>query len=298
MNYLVFDIGGSSIKYALMNEEAKFLDKGKVPTPSVGKIALYETLASIFAQYEDVAGIGISLPGVIDPVKGYAYTSGALNYYNDTYFVKELEDYVHVPVTIGNDAKCAANAEIGFGVLQDVDDAVVVVLGTGIGGCLIKDHKVIIGKHFSAGESSVIMTDYRKEYLYDHLWCNRSGIVGLLAHVQEALGTNDQYSGEEIFAMANKGNEKVIAGIDAFTYEIAVQLFNIHTWFDSEKIAIGGGISAQPLLFELLNKNVDGIYEELKKYYYPCSKPVVVKCQYGNDANLVGALYQHLTCTK
>jgi predicted NBD/HSP70 family sugar kinase len=281
-----------------MNEEAAFLEKGKMPTPKEGKEALYEALASIYHQYQDVKGIGISLPGVIDPEKGYAYTSGALNYYNKTYFVKELETYVDVPVTIGNDAKCAANAEIGFGVLQDVDDAAVVVLGTGIGGCLIKDHKVITGKHFSAGEASVIMTDYHTGAGAENLWCNRCGIIGLLTHVQEALGTEESYSGEEIFAMANDGNEKVIGAINSFTKEIAVQLYNIHTWFDSEKIAIGGGISAQPLLFELLNKNIDALFEELNTFYYPCVKPTVVKCQYGNDANLVGALYQHLQSLK
>ena len=51
-------------------------------------------------------------------------------------------------ITIGNDAKCAANAEIGFGSLQDIQDGAVVILGTGIGGCLIKDHKVHTGRHF------------------------------------------------------------------------------------------------------------------------------------------------------
>ena len=63
--------------------------------------------------------------------------------------------------------------------------------------------------------------------------------------------------------MANKGNEKVIKGIDAFAKEVATQIFNVHIIFDCEKVAIGGGISAQPLLIELINKNLDEIYEHL-----------------------------------
>lgn len=294
MNYLVFDIGGSSIKYALMDEQAHFLEKGKKPTPK-SKEELYQSLADTYHSFNEVQGVGISLPGVIDPHRGYAYTSGALDYYNETEFVKELNAYIPVKITIGNDAKCAANAEIGFGALQDVDDAIVVVLGTGIGGCLVKDHQVIVGKHFCAGEASAIMTDYHQATEVGQLFCGRCGIDGLLKHVQESMQTDAFYSGEEIFAMANEGHEDVIKGIDAFTYELAIQLFNIHTWFDSEKIAIGGGISAQPLLFTLLQKNIESLYTKLKGMMYPCTCPVVVKCVYGNDANLVGALYQHLS---
>jgi predicted NBD/HSP70 family sugar kinase len=171
---------------------------------------------------------------------------------------------------------------------------VVIVLGTGIGGCLVKDHNVITGKHFSAGEASMIITDYHQANKSEGLWYSNCGIQGLLNHVQEAIGGIETYTGEEIFEMANQGNQKVIMGIDQFTYEIAVQIINIHTWFDSERVAIGGGISAQPLLFELLQRNIDKIFNSLVPKGYPCPKPVVTKCKYGNDANLVGALYQHL----
>lgn len=293
MNYLVFDIGGSSIKYALMDQQAHFINKGKVPTPNT-KEDLYTSLSQLYKQFENVQGIGISLPGVVDSQKGYTYTSGALDYYNDTKFVDELSAYIPVSITIGNDAKCAANAEIGFGSLIDVDDAIVLVLGTGIGGCLVKDHKVIMGKHFCSGEASAVITDYHKPF-DNQLFYHRCGIDGLLKHVQQAMNSERCYTGEEIFEMANSGNQDVIKGIDDFTYELAIQIFNIHTWFDSERVAIGGGISSQPLLIDLLKKNIDHIYETLKSGLYPCPKPNIVKCVYGNDANLVGALYQHLS---
>lgn len=294
MNYLLLDIGGSSIKYALSDENAHFAKQGKVKSPRDNLDHLFDEIEKLYRSFDHIDGIGISLPGVIDPARGYAYTSGALNYYNDTEFVKLLQERIPVPITIGNDAKCAANAEVGFGCLQDVDDAIVIVLGTGIGGCLVKDHQVVIGKHFAAGEASVVLVNARDGVTGDNIWASHNGIVGLLKSVQNASGSDEELSGVEIFDRANKGDEKVIAGIDAFAKDLCVQIYNIHTWFDSEKVAIGGGISAQPLLFELIHKNIDEMYDRLKKIYYPGSKPNVVKCQYGNDANLIGALYQHL----
>lgn len=294
MNYLLFDIGGSSIKYALSDENAHFYKQDKVTTPRDSFAHLLDVLTEVYNQFDDVTGVGISLPGVIDPAHGYAYTSGALNYYNETEFVKELNKHIPVPVTIGNDAKCAANAEIGFGCLKDVDDAVVMVLGTGIGGCLVKDHKVIVGKHFASGEASSILVNTSDGVVRDNIFAMHNGIPGLLNQVQKALNTDEELSGEEIFARANQGDEKVIAGIDAFTKELCVQIYNIQLWFDAEKVAIGGGISAQPLLFDLIHKNNDEIYKEFLKIDYPGIKPNIVKCQYGNDANLIGALYQHL----
>lgn len=295
MKYVVCDIGGSSIKYALSTEDGKFLDQGKTPAPGSLK-ELYEALADIYKKYEDVSGVAISLPGAVDPERGYTYTSGALNYYNDTEFVKGLSAYIPVPITIGNDAKCAANAEVGYGALKDVDDGFVIVLGTGIGGCLVKDHKVVTGKHFASGEVSNVIVNPEEPKDYENsLWYMQNGISGLLKRAQQALNTKKQMSGEEIFSLANNGNEKALQAIDRFARDVAVQLMNINTIIDVERFAIGGGISAQPLLLELINKNYDDIYDYYKLYNTPCARPEIVPCQFRNDANLLGALYQHLT---
>ena len=113
--------------------------------------------------------------------------------------------------------------------------------------------------------------------------------------VQEQLETDENFSGIEIFEMANQGNEKVIAGIDAFAKEVATQIFNVHIIFDCEKVAIGGGISAQPLLIQLIQDNLNKIYDNLG---FDVFQPEIVPCRFRNDANLIGALYQHLQTYK
>ena len=163
--YLTLDVGGSAIKYALLQEDLTILE-------------------------------------IIDPERGYQYTGGALRYIDKLETVEVLKKRCPTNITIGNDAKCAANAEIGFGNLQDIQDGAVVILGTGIGGCLIKDHKVHTGKHFSAGEFSFIKTNNLDPFTWNHAWCTRNGISGLLQRVQEALETDKEYTGIEIFEMA------------------------------------------------------------------------------------------------
>ena len=211
--YLTLDVGGSAIKYALIQEDSTILEKSSVPTPMDTMDHFVETVGQIYDQYKDnIAGMAISMPGIIDPEIGYAFTGGALKYITKMNIVDILKERCPTNITIGNDAKCAANAEIGYGNLQDIQDGAVVILGTGIGGCLIKDHKVHTGKHFSAGEFSFIKTNCLDGISWNYAWSTRNGITGLLDRVQEQLETDEKYTGIEIFDMANQGNEKVIAG--------------------------------------------------------------------------------------
>lgn len=291
--YLTLDVGGSAIKYALIQEDLTILHKDSVPTPLDTWEHFEDTVGKLYDQYaNDIAGMAISMPGAIDPDKGYSFTGGALTYIQNIPTVEVLQKRCPTNITIGNDAKCAALAEVGFGSLKDVDDAVVIILGTGIGGCLVHDRKVLMGKNFCAGEFSAIQTNADSQNGFDDFWCFRNGIAGLLKRVQEQLKTDKTYTGKEIFEMANNGNEDVIRGIDLFARDLAVQIYNLQTIFDPEKVAIGGGISAQPLLIELIEKNLKEFMKDLS--CFPTHLPNVVPCYYRNDANLIGALYQHI----
>lgn len=299
MNYLTLDIGGSSIKYAIINKEGEFLEKGNAPAPKDGIDQFVSIIGDLYDKYKDnIVGMAISMPGAIDPDKGFAYTGGAYEYIKDMNIVEILQKRCPLPITIGNDAKCAANAEVGFGCLKDVDDAAVIILGTGIGGCIVQNGKVHIGKHFSSGEFSWMRTNGDDGNNFANTWCSLNGIAGLLQTVQEAMHTNQVFNGKEIFEMANNGNPDVLAGLDKFCNRLAVQIYNLQALFDPEKIAIGGGISAQPLLLELTEKHIEEMYQTGLEFNSPISRPVVAACKYLNDANLIGAFYQHINTFK
>ncbi len=286
---LAIDVGGTRIKYALIDENLNLYQKGRVPSVNTNLADFVESLGQVYDRFKDqVNGVAFSMPGVINPKTGYFYTGGAFDrFLHNLDFKSILEKRMPVRLSFANDAKCAANAEIGFGVLKDVENAIVIVFGTAIGGGIVYNHKVVLGSHFSAGEISYIASQYDATG-FENSWSDRNGSAGLLRIVQRILNTEQFYTGEEIFAMANEGNEKVIEALKEYCQEIAIRIYSLQCTFDPEVFAIGGGISEQPLLLKYIDEGFNAIE---KDYGYLVVRPKLVKCQFGNDANLIGAYY-------
>lgn len=296
MNYLAIDVGGTFIKYAVINEQGDILLKGKEPTKFDTLEIFIDSLVEIYELIKDknnIAGIALSMPGRIDGDTGFMYTGGNIRCITNINIVELLEARCDTRVTVENDAKAAALAELWNGSLENCKNAIVMVCGTGIGGAVIQDGKVIRGTHFMAGEFSYAMVEGKADYHLDNTFAANAGINALLRYVSEETGISaEELNGEKIFEMANAGDEKVLKGLNRFVHQLAVQINNYHYILDPEKIAIGGGISVQPLFIEMIR-------EELKKINdaYPWELPIpeVTTCKYFNDANLIGAVYAHLT---
>lgn len=288
MKILTIDIGGTFIKYALMNEQMEIHSKGKVPTPTTTREDLIETIGQIYDDYSDVNGIAISMPGIIDSDNGYCAMGGALKYNDDFYFRHALYKRCPVHIHIENDAKCAAMAEAAAGSLKDVKDGFVLIFGTMIGGAMIKNHMLHKGKHFSAGEVSYITTIRDSNPTIETVWGNRCGTPYLCKLYAEKKGIDiNEVDGIRVFSDVNSGDDDAIGCLLKFTKEIAVQLFNIQTILDPEKIAIGGGISVQPVFLEFIKNNLKEMYASCP---YDVPQAQVVTCKFFNDANLFGAL--------
>ena len=103
--YLVLDVGGSAIKYAVMDAEKNIYERGKVPTPLDCLDSFVNSVQSLYNTYSDVSGIAMSMPGRIDPNKGYCYTGGALAYNHDINMAGLLSERWGVRGTIGNDGR-------------------------------------------------------------------------------------------------------------------------------------------------------------------------------------------------
>lgn len=295
--FLVIDVGGTAIKYALMDAGAEIFEKGEVPTPLTNLEDYLNVLKRLYHRYENqVRGIAMSAPGAIDSDTGYFYTGGALqDFVHDINLQEMLENQCGVPVRVENDAKCAALAEAWSGSLKDCKDGAVIVLGTGVGGGLITNGRLHKGKNFAAGELSflIIGDDLNAD---DSYMAHEGGSIGLREKAGKAMGVDPEtLDGKMIFERANAGDEAVIAAIEQFTWPIARLIYNIQVFYDPEKIAIGGGISRQPLLLSMIQKNLDRIYREMKLPVAIGQKADVVCCRYLNDSNLIGALRHFLT---
>lgn len=288
MNVLVFDIGGTFIKYAYMKDDMSILSRGKVKTPLTDREQLIETLGKIYDEMPDVAGIAISMPGIVDSENGYCAMGGAIRYNDDFYLRHSLYQRCPVNIYVENDAKCAAMAEAAAGSLKDVEDGFVLIFGTMIGGAFIKNRKLHKGKHFSAGEVSYIATVRDGKPVYEQVWGNRCGTPFLCRLYAEKKGlTPDEVDGIMVFDAVNKQDADALVCLDSYTKEIAVQIFNLQMVLDPERFAIGGGISAQPVFIESIKNNLKALHAECP-YHVPAAE--VVSCKFQNDANLIGAL--------
>ena len=288
MKVLTIDIGGSFTKYARMTEDMEILSRGKIPTPQSGRDALLDALVSLYEE-DSVEGITISLPGIIDAENGYVVMGGALRYNDDFYLRHALFQRCRTKIHLENDAKCAAMAEASAGSLKDVSDGFVLIFGTMIGGAFIHDHRLLRGRHFSAGEVSYITTIRNGYPDQDVVFGNRCGVPRLCRKYADRKRLSlDAVDGVRLFQDAQAGDEIALDCINEFAHEIAVQIFNIQTVLDPERFAIGGGISAQPMLIEAIRKNLKTLYSVC---LYDIPQAEVVACQFQNDANLYGALH-------
>lgn len=289
-NYLVIDVGGTAIKYAIMDESANIISKGETPTLRASMEEFLSAMDTVVLPYQDqVQGIAMSMPGKIDNKKGYNYTGGALVFISNCPTKDILEERYHLPVSIENDGKCAALAEAWKGNLSDVNNGVVVILGTGIGGGIILDKKLWRGSLGSAGEFSNNPISYEKMIKSGNSWANICGYRGLTyPHAEKKGLEKGSVDGRTFFTDLHNGDEIAKEVFDQFIESLAIGVINIQTVLDVDKFCIGGGISAQDILIDSLKAKIDEYFDV--KVDTPLNKPIIDRCAFKNDANLIGAL--------
>ncbi len=292
-HYLGIDVGGTAIKYALMDEEAQIIEKGEFETPKTNLDDFAEGIGQIYDHYKDkIEGIAMSVPGRVDAKSGYMYTGGAIQYNYNVEMTTILSRRCPVKISLDNDGKCAAMAELWKGSLQNIEHGVVLTLGTGIGGGIIANGKLLRGHHLAAGELSLLPTTIL-EGQEMNFWANINATSGLTRHFETRKGLPAKsISGKDFFKALEENDLDAKEVLEIFSRNFANGLFAIQAVLDTQRVAIGGGISAQDALIESIQSKVDDFF---KKYQgIPQQKMEIVRCAFGNDSNLIGALYNHL----
>lgn len=296
MNILTFDIGGSRIKYAVMDEHGRFLSKRVVNTPQESREALLGLLTGLYkeacgtAGSSPIGGIAVAMPGIIDPDRGYCKMGGALRYNDDFYFRDALAGECGVRVEIENNAKCAALAEATDGSLKDVADGLALYFDRMIGGGLIRDHRLCRGPHFSAAEVAYIVTVRNDMPEFDTVWGNRCGMPRLCAMYARAKRLPaDTVAPSDVLQAAENGEPDAIACLDTFTREIAVQIFNLQTILDVSRISLGGEAATYPVFVEAIETNLEEMYAVCP---YDVPQAEITVCHFREDAGLIGAFRQ------
>ena len=289
--YLGIDVGGTSIKYGVINQDGQIKDPGKVTTPESLE-AMYQIIDQIYqaCQYP-VAGVALSMPGAVNSETGIIEGASALPYIHGPNIKEELQTRLKTKVTIENDANCAALAEVWQGAASDVDDCAFIVSGTGIGGAIVKDRMIHRGKHLHGGEFGYMVALPDLEHDEYISWSIAGSTLAVVKGVAKELGVDyHSLDGKDVFDQASH-NAIYQKYVDRYYMLLAIGIYNLQYAYDPEKIVIGGAISARDDLVEQIEKRLEKIYTQIE---IATIHPSVVKCRFGNEANLIGAVYHFI----
>lgn len=253
MKNIGIDIGGTFIKAAIVENTGRIVLSSKTPTPKAGALLadkvieiIEELLAKAKMNKNDIENIGIGAPGVCDSKKGLIVNCPNIEGCKNIEICPKIERSTGIPTRIDNDANCAA---LGEYMLSDVkpDSFVFVTLGTGVGGGIILDGKILRGINSAAGEIGHIVIDKNGERCN----CGRYGCweryasVSALVRQARAAGFPDNVSGKSIFVEKYKGNIKAGEVIEKWLSYVSEGICDMVNIFQPDEIVIGGGISRE-----------------------------------------------------
>ena len=307
--YIGIDIGGMSVKAGVVTEDGKMLAKRTVETYAKGRTDAFiadiaalaeETVIAAGVPKSDVLGVGMGVPGTVNPQTGIVTYACNIGFQN-TPLVEKFEKLFSVPTKVANDADAAALGEVKFGAGKNTSDALMITLGTGVGTGIIINGKIFSGRHGAGGESghTVIVVDG------EQCGCGRRGCFEAYASatalirqtaaaaekypdskVAEMIKADGKVSGRTAFRAYKEGDaagKEVVENYVKYIGEGTANLINI---FAPEVILIGGGVANEGEYF------IEMIADYVSRHTYGRELNggfAVKKAMLGNDAGIFGA---------
>ncbi|MBR4573638.1 MAG: ROK family glucokinase [Lachnospiraceae bacterium] len=298
------DIGGTTIKMGMFSSDGELVDKWEIPTRTEdnGSNILPDIAASITRKREElsvskdeVAGIGISVPGPVDD-NGIVHKCVNLGW--GVFDIdEEMKKYTGVPVFAGNDANAAALGEVWKGGGKGYKNAVVVTLGTGVGGGIIVNGKILSGSSGAGGEIGHILVNHNET---EKCGCGNKGCLeqyasatGIAKIAKKKLKEDDRPSvmrnarsinGKVVFDAVKAGDELAVEVAEEFGRVLGIGLSIVADVVNPEIFVIGGGVSrAGQIVIDYIEKN----YNE---YVFHASRGTkFALATLGNDAGIYGS---------
>lgn len=289
MNTLVFDIGGTAVKYGMVDENFGIVFSDEMPTNAFyGAPAVVKSLLKKAKEYEgQFDAIGISTAGQIDYETGVVlYGSDNIPGFTGIDLRGIFEAEFSVPVAVDNDVNCAGIGEAHFGAGRGADSFLCLAYGTGVGGCIFRDGDVDRGSRSTAGEFGHMVTHADGK----ECTCGRKGCYEAYASCRAFTNIVserfDRYmSGRDIFKEENLTNPIIVEELDRWENEIVYGLVSLCYIFNPTLIILGGGIMSEELL---VNHIREKLYASIGDNYRHVR---LEKAQLRNTAGMLGAAY-------
>ncbi|MEY8584127.1 ROK family protein [Ligilactobacillus animalis] len=278
-NLILIDIGGTTIKFGIkQGPNLEVLPAKPTPRTLAEFYTCLETVVASLKQQYSIQGVAISSPGAVDQKSGVIKGASALPYIHNFKIQAELEKRFGLPVSLENDANCAALAEMVDGAGKDIKDAIFLVIGTGVGGALVENKRIRHGAHLLAGEVGYLL-------LGQEMTVSQSVSPVSLAKCYNAK-TGQDISGKEVFERAKAGDELAQAEVEQAMQTLATLIYDLQYSFDPELFIIGGAISKNDQLLPMLRAHLAQIKEHVE---IADVMPEITVCKYHEQANLLGA---------
>ena len=289
------DVGGTTVKLGLFNDEGQVLDKWEIPTvkDNGGEKVLPDIAASIKNKMQeknitaaDLVGVGIGAPGAVN-AEGFM-VNGAVNIGWGSFDLAEtLKKELDLPVTVkaGNDANVAALGEMWQGGGKGYSNLVAVTLGTGVGGGIIIDGRILTGTNGAGGEIGHI-------HIEDGCLEQYASATGVTRLANRRLAKDDapsvlrggEISAKTVFDAVKAGDRVAIEIAEQFGEYLGKGLAVVANVVDPQIFVIGGGVSKAG---DILFKYIEPSYK--KCAFGPCKQAKFALATLGNDAGIYGA---------
>ncbi len=283
--YLSFDIGGTQVKWGILDENGAFYEKKQFSSNEADSDTVLNGLLGIIAEYKNaVKGVSISAPGFIHSPNGYIENGGAIKGFHGLHLQSIIEEEFSLKVAIENDANCAALAEKWLGNGKGSSNFLCITIGTGVGGGLILNDQLYRGHSFRAGEVGYMITQGIQTNIPKNNSLNRvASIKFLRAKYAEYYSLSlEEVTGEDIFNEYDKQNPVAIQMVESFYQSLALGIYNMCSVLNPEKVLLGGAVTARPSFLDELNRQLS--------YINQCWNIQLGRCHFSNDAGLVGAV--------
>lgn len=281
--YAVLDIGGTQIKYGVIDQQGELLWwKQEDTNAQQGGLKILETVIQLIHGIQkstELSGVGISTAGVVDPLKGrILYANSNIPGYTGIEVKKMIEKETHLSCEVENDVSCAGLCEAHLGAGKGVHHVACITIGTGIGGSLIVNGHVYHGGNYCAGEIGYLP-------VYNSTLEQEASMSALLSRVNQKREQGYELDGKEIFHNALQKDPLCQQEVDRMCQYLGKGLASISVLMNPEMIVIGGGVSAQG---EWFRKKIEG---EFLSHSLPnrIQNTKVVLAQKGNQAGMIGA---------
>lgn len=299
------DIGGTTVKLGLFAADGRLLDKWEIPTRTRdgGREVLPDVAAAIRAKLaeraispDQVEGVGIGVPG---PVDRDDTVNKCVNLGWGVFNVKEKMNRLlpEIPrVAAGNDANVAALGELWQGGGSGYRSAVMITLGTGVGGGVVVDGKIVAGRSGGAGELGHMTVEPGErvrcscgKYGCLEQYTSANGIVRMTRVMLEgsdtpsALRTMEHFTSKDICQLAGAGDPLALEAMERFGDYLARAMSYVACTVDPDVFIVGGGMSRAGAIV------TDAISKHYRRYaFHVCADTPVVLAKLGNDAGICG----------